>query len=625
MSTPTDSSGAARLIAFLRVAGHTLDPARAAAISTSLPPDLKTAARQLRQQLLDVGIELKHTHALKAVSEAKGSGAHSSAGKPRWEVATWVVDAPAVSARRRRVSSIGQAAELVIERLREQADPGDCPLIQLLQGDYLQVNIVGQPCPGWRAVLVQTDTAGNVIPIDDAGRGRFAERVRRFVEGAPAGWVSGVLHPVAATVTYSLTIRGVTVDYPDEESFVRQLSNVLGPEFVDLNPRQIAIQAGLLQPMVKIGETNWQPLELDCLVKLTSRLQSLERSTSAGFAAWLDATYEEAYSTFGPEPLNGALVRAEMKRKALSNAQVAFGLGLSIPLWEEHLQRGYMPLSLFPKLASALGNVSADSLLGRPERPLARIPIRDVQSLSLFLGKFEHLSLEASVNVQSSRATQLTLHGVCAASYGRRRTWQKNSPDELQQLLDAARADGNTICVHMERRFVQDLPAGIERLAIALVLSTQLSRVVDQYAPDSEDTRLPIEDPIDEKWLARFNKPTFTGSDMLRYANVVSEMRDPEDDEKGHFETQTHAAVRVFKGDPHRAHAAQVRMEALARLMGRVNLEPWVQSSTEDGAQMFSRPVFEAIARCKIVAINGRAGFDPIEFQQEIVAHVATT
>jgi len=63
-------------------------------------------------------------------------------------------------------------------------------------------------------------------------------------------------------------------------------------------------------------------------------------------------------------------------------------------------------------------------------------------------------------------------------------------------------------------------------------------------------------------------------------------------------------------------------MEAVAALMARVNLEPWVVRSSEAGAQMLSRPVFEAIARCPLVAHHGRPAFDPEQFQRLIVAHV---
>lgn len=625
MSTPSHSPGAERLVAYLRHGGHALELDRASAIVDALPQgDTKAAARELRARLLEAGIAVKHTHALKAVSDVLGNG-HSSLANAHWEVATWVLDAPAVSARRRRVRSIGEAADLLIARLGEQADPGDAPLVRLLQRDFVEIAIVGQPCPGWRAVLVQVDSAGNVLPIDETTRARLAERVRRFVEGAPVGWVSGALHPSADGAAYRLTVQGDVITFSDEESFVRRLCTESGAETAGLNPREAAVEAGLLQPMVKVGAKDWSALDLECLVRLFKRLQSFRDRSAGDFAEMLEGAYGEASLSFMPEPLNYALVHAEMKRLSLSNVAVARELGLSITAWDTHLQGGNLPVALFPRLAAVLGRPSADDLLGRPLRGLARIPVRDVAGMGLFMGKFEHLSIEASVRFHASTATRRLLEYLVAMAPEVRSRWEKRPAPELQEVLDLVRAHGTTLCVHMERRFVKDLPAGLERMAIAMVLSTPPTAEVDQYAPETEATRMPIEDPVDEVWLERFNAPDFTGSDMLRYANMVAEMRVPEDNARGHFETQTHAGVRVFARDPHRAHSAQVRMEALADLMAKVNLEPWIQPSSEEGASMLSKPVFEAVARCRLIDVDGRPGFDAAEFQHHIVAHVATT
>ncbi len=37
---------------------------------------------------------------------------------------------------------------------------------------------------------------------------------------------------------------------------------------------------------------------------------------------------------------------------------------------------------------------------------------------------------------------------------------------------------------------------------------------------------------------------------------------------------------------------------------------------------MLSRLVFEAVARCPLTALNGRAGVDAVEFQTLIVKHI---
>lgn len=72
----------------------------------------------------------------------------------------------------------------------------------------------------------------------------------------------------------------------------------------------------------------------------------------------------------------------------------------------------------------------------------------------------------------------------------------------------------------------------------------------------------------------------------------------------------THASGEVFKKDAQRAHAATVRMEALARLIEQHPLEPWIRKSNSSGALMVQEAAFDATAKLELTKVAGRPGFD---------------
>jgi hypothetical protein len=135
----------------------------------------------------------------------------------------------------------------------------------------------------------------------------------------------------------------------------------------------------------------------------------------------------------------------------------------------------------------------------------------------------------------------------------------------------------------------------------------------------------PERDAVTPEWLARFNKPRFTASDLLRYSDMVHETIGDEDDEKERFTAKVFAGVKVFNRDPEKAHSASVRMEALSRLIKNEAMEPWVRKSRskpdEEDSLMISEAAFEATARCEIVDIAGEPGFDRQAFYMLCVQH----
>lgn len=48
----------------------------------------------------------------------------------------------------------------------------------------------------------------------------------------------------------------------------------------------------------------------------------------------------------------------------------------------------------------------------------------------------------------------------------------------------------------------------------------------------------------------RLNREMFVGSALLRYSNLVVEMRDPDGDNRGHFNTRVVAGMRTFREMP---------------------------------------------------------------------------
>jgi hypothetical protein len=199
---------------------------------------------------------------------------------------------------------------------------------------------------------------------------------------------------------------------------------------------------------------------------------------------------------------------------------------------------------------------------------------------------------------------------------------------ELEALNQEVRFAGLMVCAGMGTRFVRDLPLGWERPASVSVL--EFDRQVDvltqggQLDADNRSMEIgPERDAVTPQWLARFNKPRFTASDLLRYSDTVHQHIKPEDDEKSRFTSKVFAGVKVFNRDPEKAHAASVRMEALSNLIKHSPMEPWVRKSrdTEEGSLMIAEAAFEATARCELIDVDGTPGFDRQTFYMLCIRH----
>ena len=99
------------LVAFLAARDNILTASQAASALDGLPDDPKPAAKELRGRLKALGVDIQHTHALKAIAEARAAGGYLGMGEQlQYDVASWSTDAPGISCERVRLTSFAAAA-----------------------------------------------------------------------------------------------------------------------------------------------------------------------------------------------------------------------------------------------------------------------------------------------------------------------------------------------------------------------------------------------------------------------------------------------------------------------------------------------------------------------------------
>lgn len=633
LSSPHPSSSpetqASSLIAFLAEGQHHLAQDDARLICAQLPADNKLAARQLKQFLAGKDVSIKHTHALRAVAQLRGSPGYLGLGDAtRWEVASWALDAPAVSARRELFPDLGKACDQVCTRLREQFDPGDAPLLHFqASADAVLIECVGNPNPTWRVVLVAVDAKGATREFGLEQQLRLAERVRRLAEGEFGGWLDGIVAPNAAqnaAAQAMLQAEGLPDIVASDAPLLAEIED-RSEQWPDATvPKDVSDTEGRrLTLSVRIGEGVPEALSASGWNALHARYQAFDRRNEQTFSEWWHQRQQEAaQARFAPEPLNTAALEVARLRRGLSHEGVALALGIEPNVWREHVEAEELPVAWFTPLRRVLGLTSENELLGVDERSTS-IPLPRHDDIGMFLSRFE--ALEANGD-QGGADLLRRLEHVCQVPFGQRRRWDKRPPAELKALNQEARHDGLVLCGTLEKQFVQDLPLGKSRLGLVLVL--RFENAIDVHTQrgqlDIGNAAMklpPEEEPVSADWLERFNAVKFTGEELLKYSEKVNEMRDPEGDGEDAFHTTMFAAVKVFGKEPNKAHTATVRMEALTRLMLREPLDPWVLRSAEKGSSMLSRPVFEAAARCVLVDVQGEPGFDADAFRLLLVEH----
>lgn len=615
---------AVALVAFLAARDNILTVPQASSALEGLPAEPKPAAKELRGRLRALGVDIQHTHALKAVAEARSAAGFLGLGEQmRYDVASWSPDAAGISCERVSLPSFAAAADEVCRRVREQYED-DAPLVTLFsEPGQIQLSATSQLTGSrWQVLLVPLTPDGEIASFaGTAALGRFAERLKRLVEGQLAGWVDGIYDVPQALVELDETSRAVSLRH--ESDFWNSLSGVHeGTQVADL-------------PQVVPPEELWsfhqpltQPEWNDFRKRYTAFARRHPDTTLFTWARELDEAAK--VSRFEPVGVN---------TEALERARLAAGLSWD-SIGQSHafqgdddgsalreLQAGRADLSRLQHVAS-LVNVDPNELLA-PTRSTPRIPLPHHTDLALWLSRMDAVVSQPEGSPRVAAGLVNRLKALCSVPYEQRRHWGDRPPADFEALNQEVRFAGLMVCAGMGTRFVQDLPNGWARPASISVLEfdTQVDVLTQGGQLDPANTSMvigPERDSVTPEWLARFNKPRFTASDLLRYSDMVHETIQDEDDEKERFTAKVFAGVKVFNRDPEKAHSAAVRMEALSRLIKDGPMEPWVRKSRdnpEDASLMISEAAFEAAARCELVDAGGEAGFGRQAFYMLCVQH----
>ena len=610
------------LVAFLAARDNILTASQAASALDGLPDDPKPAAKELRGRLKALGVDIQHTHALKAIAEARAAGGYLGMGEQlQYDVASWSTDAPGISCERVRLTSFAAAADEVCRRIRENYE--DDPPFGVLQVSPAELLFVGTSAATgslWRVLLVPMGPEGKespfreVLPLE-----RLAERLRRLVEGQLGGWLDGKYDVGSALAVADDVVRAAK-SRPESE-YADHLGVFHLGTLHDQLPREVSAEHW--SPVEPLTQAQW-----DDFIKRYAFFARRHSDTSL-FQWARELVVAASAPRFEPVPISLPLLE-----DSLAAAKMTWrDLSLKFPFDEDgkhvaDLKAGRGCLDAVHAVSTLLG-LDPNELMVQ-QRTTSRIPLPHHTDLALWLSRMDAVVAQPDGAAPVAAGLVNRLKALCAVPYEKRRAWDKRPPAEFEALNQEIRFAGLMVCAGMGTRFVQDLPNGRTRPASISVLEFdwQVDVLTHGGQLDQEQTSMVIgaeRDAVTPEWLTRFNKPRFTASDLLRYSDMVHETIGDEEDEKERFTAQVFAGVKVFNRDPEKAHSASVRMEALSRLIKNEAMEPWVRKSRskpdEEDSLMISEAAFEATARCEIVAIAGEPGFDRQAFYMLCVQH----
>ena len=610
------------LVAFLAARDNILTASQAAAALDGLPDDPKPAAKELRGRLKALGVDIQHTHALKAIAEARAAGGYLGLGEHlQYDVASWSTDAPGISCERVRLTSFAAAADEVCRRIRENYE--DDPPFGVLQVSPAELLFVGTSAATgslWRVLLVPMGPEGKespfreVLPLE-----RLAERLRRLVEGQLGGWLDGKYDVGSALAVADDVVRAAK-SRPESE-YADHLGVFHLGTLHDQLPREVSAEHW--SPVEPLTQAQW-----DDFIKRYAFFARRHSDTSL-FQWARELVVAASAPRFEPVPIS-----LQLLEDSLAAAKMTWrDLSLKFPFDEDgkhvaDLKAGRGCLDAVHAVSTLLG-LDPNELMVQ-QRTTPRIPLPHHTDLALWLSRMDAVVAQPDGAAPVAAGLVNRLKALCAVPYEKRRAWDKRPSAEFEALNQEIRFAGLMVCAGMGTRFVQDLPNGRTRPASISVLEFdwQVDVLTLGGQLDQEQTSMvigPERDAVTPEWLARFNKPRFTASDLLRYSDMVHETIGDEDDEKERFTAKVFAGVKVFNRDPEKAHSASVRMEALSRLIKNEAMEPWVRKSRskpdEEDSLMISEAAFEATARCEIVDIAGEPGFDRQAFYMLCVQH----
>lgn len=606
------------LVDFLANHGHVLTLPDAARICSRLPDDHKPAAKVLRAELAELNVDIKHTHALKAVAVARGAtdylGLASDVG---YEVASYSMDAPSVSAQRKAFTTFAGAADDVCERIR--SDFEDAPPLAKLSThtDHLLMTLSSEATgANWNFILAARKGGSSGRFADSAELERFAERLRRLVEGELGGWLDGVYD-----VEQGLT-EGSPAFLPQErdESDLWRLCGI-----------SESASAAQMAERPNPWPFSTSPLSTEQWAKFVKRSATFVERHGEAVPVWVRhvRATTTGSSRFEPVKLDAKAVEAARARSGWSWDDITLRL--------KHLQfspalaadpaTGVADLRIVLALSRILELDDPNELL--PAAAVSpRIPLAVHSDVASWLSGMEAVTWVAKDASETQKGLAKRLQAFCDVPLKERRAWKSQLPRHLEALNQEIRFLGLVVCAGMATRFVRDLPIDVYRpAAVSLLTFERLGDVLTQDGKLKRGSRSfnlkREQDPVTPEWLTRFNRPHFRGQDLVRYSDMVHELAKDDEDEKDRVTSKALAGVKLFKKDPEKAHAATVRMEALSLLIEGIPIEPWIRKSADpsEGALMISEAAFEAAARCELVDISGTPGFDARDFYKLCAEH----
>lgn len=621
------------LVEFVRASSHELPHSTAIQICQTLTGPDKLAARQLRDLLSAQGIELKHMHTLKALNVLRGIRTYRAPdAQIRWEAAAWFADAPAASAVRGSFSSLASTADFLCKKLgKDLADEELEFAYSTLEATACSVELafVGNPYPNMRWIVCCTNQHGAGVDFPIEQQAKLAERMRRLIEGRFGGWIDGVfsLHTFQRRDAKLVLKEGsATVASGTEKDILAWLESRDGDDIRNRSVFPARVGANPLALYIVPPNESGRRLEDAHLDKLWTRYKSFIRKNNELVSSLTgERIAEEQEDRFIPPSFHVSVATTTIARLGLTLPEVASRLSIDKTLLQKYFDQSVLPVRFIPPLANMLGLESANALYAEPDT-MPRSKLDDPKSVALVLTRFEHVEVETDPRYSTSSVVRLekVLDELCADDLAGRRKEHAVQPSERLNALFAQAIDAKLVfLMRPTRQFVRDLPLGRERLAMVGALSLVEESLVriGESKQETSDAEAPAWSERDDKMLSRLNAVTITAKELLDVGQEHSRMVDAGNERD--WETTMFATVRVFKGQPDRAHAAHTRMQALSRLMATENFSGWSEAAPSgDGMMMVSRPMFEASARCLLEQIDNEIGFDTNRFRLIMIDHV---